>query len=302
MNILAATEYTEQISQDAPALDIKNFLLTIDSFPSQDHTAIDFSDEHIIRIRDEFIQLALQVCQKYNAQTGTYEHCVEHCVKLLEQTASEKQIQAIAQFFVLNNVTQNFSGTATLLLDIALELYKHDMGQYPKNLELLFPRYLHDRQHYIEPSGDLEASWMEVRYYPPKEDEELYTLVSDFLPGQGLPNIGRLRQIARRALPLIMALENYYRDKHTYPKRLSGLMPTYLEDLAPWHDWDYHVYNQHDQKYWLYQKLGWDISLNYTKDKEDAQWTYNISGNPPYSLDLNFDFSFIQSAPIDREE
>ena len=171
------------------------------------------NEQKLQQIRLTYTQMLILSCQAHNLQTGVYAGCGEHnFLSLVEQ-----QIPLVI----------NMHEFPSILLSVAVELYKADNGHYPSSLQQLSPQYLtffseEKANHYIRPSSDTEASWMNMRYYPPKDNQDTYTLLHDF-PVQGQPNIGRLRTVAELALPLIQGLETYHHEYHKYPQNIRTL-------------------------------------------------------------------------------
>jgi hypothetical protein len=103
-------------------------------------------------------------------------------------------------------------------------------------------------------------------------------------------DLKRLRKLAKTAVPLIDALENFREDRGYYPESLNELYPDYLNSsfktIVDGYDgdeyfvnlylkgrqWSYYMNRKHDC-FLLDIKLWWETSLYY--NSEEKKWYYD---------------------------
>jgi hypothetical protein len=286
-------EKENSAQQQRHAAMMKEFLSTVEkAFPFQDNelvpTNMEEFDQTFQQARDQFIDLAVQICADDHSSPGRYEQCSQTIATVLEDALLGEHDQATFAFFFMNM----FVSGAEIPLMIVLELYKQEHGHYPETLGQLFPVYFQDTAAYTPASGDIEASYGNFRYYPPHKDQEEYTLLYNF-PGNGTPNIGLLREQAKAVAPLIEAIEMYACEQGHYPEKLVQLFPDYFphrEQLKNYvMTWNY-TSPDTTQRYSIYTKFHWDISLWFDHELDQGRWTYCVSDVPPRHLELDFEF------------
>jgi hypothetical protein len=249
--------------------------------------------EQLNELQDVFIQLAAGWCQSQYTQTRTYDHCLDALMEYLFETPRP---------LFLSYIDGSAMHVAT-----AAELYRLDNGDYPESIEQMLSGYLQPlaqyanvQKHYTRASDDTEASWMDMRYYPPQAGSDTYTLVPDF-PATGTPNIGRLRQRAQAVLPLLEALTTYYHVHSAYPEKITELYLDYLSDRYAVRNYLFHCrYSLYgDNGYRLSSGLNWNMELVYLVSGGIGRWKYHINDVPPRTLELDFDIPM--SEPSQRE-